>query len=209
MYRLADFFDLDLTDYISCTADLKLVIEHLPSAQYTKMFDKFQKNVFTMQIKEAVLPKRIRLKTFCTETPVITPAHEEFGLHKDISDNEAMRKVQVRILPLNWIFVNGNQLSTLFREFRVLQEKFQGSLLLDVMFDAFWSDFKWKIFAFCFLPYLVYFCITFMYLIQMLFDPEEEAPEFDFKKEDLEYLDTWEPPLRWIFTILLLFHMGI
>ena len=26
MYRLADFFDLDLTDYISCTADLKLVI---------------------------------------------------------------------------------------------------------------------------------------------------------------------------------------
>ena len=41
MYRLADFFELDLTDYISCTADLKLVIERLPSAQYSKMFDKF------------------------------------------------------------------------------------------------------------------------------------------------------------------------
>ena len=41
MYRLADFFDLDLTDYISCTADLKLVIQYLPSAQYTKVFDKF------------------------------------------------------------------------------------------------------------------------------------------------------------------------
>ena len=46
MYRLADFFDLELTDYISCTADLKLVIEYLPSAQYTKMFNKFQKNLF-------------------------------------------------------------------------------------------------------------------------------------------------------------------
>ena len=46
MYRLADFFDLELTDYISCTADLKLVIEYLPSAQYTKVFNKFQKNIF-------------------------------------------------------------------------------------------------------------------------------------------------------------------
>jgi len=32
MYRLADFFDLDITDYISCTADLSLVISNLPSA---------------------------------------------------------------------------------------------------------------------------------------------------------------------------------
>ena len=124
MYRLADFFELDLTDYISCTADLKLVIEHLPSAQYTKMFDKFQENVFTMQIKEAVMPKRCNLKTFCTESSIITREHEELGLHNDISDNEALRKVRVSIVPLNWVFVNGNQLSTLFREFRVLQEKF-------------------------------------------------------------------------------------
>lgn len=27
MYRLADFFELDITDYISCTADMKLMIE--------------------------------------------------------------------------------------------------------------------------------------------------------------------------------------
>ena len=41
---------------------------------------------------------------------------------------------------------------------------------------------------FCFLPYLLYFCVSFFYLVLMLYDPEEEAPEFDFKKEDLEYL---------------------
>ena len=46
MYRMADLFDLDLTDYISCTADLSLVIKYLPSAQYFKMFDKFQENVY-------------------------------------------------------------------------------------------------------------------------------------------------------------------
>ena len=46
MYRMADLFDLDLTDYISCTADLRLVIKYLPSAQYFKMFDKFQENVY-------------------------------------------------------------------------------------------------------------------------------------------------------------------
>ena len=41
MYRLADMFDIELTDYISCTADLKLVIQYLPSAYYTKIFNKF------------------------------------------------------------------------------------------------------------------------------------------------------------------------
>ena len=91
----------------------------------------------------------------------------------------------------------------------MLQEKFQGSLLLDVMFDAFWSDFKWKIFTFCFLPYLLYFCISFIYIVRMLFDPDEEAAEFDFKKENLEYLKEEEPPMRYIFALLLIFHMGI
>lgn len=111
----------------------------------------------------------------------MTRDEDEFGLHKDIADSEAMRKVRVALLPLNWIYVNGGSLSNLFREFRLYQEKFQGSLLLDVMFDAFWSDFKWKIFAFCFLPYLVYFGVSFFYLVTMLYDPGEEAPEFGFK----------------------------
>ena len=48
MYRLADFFDMDITDYISCTEDLIKVIENLPSAQYFRMFDKFQRNYFTL-----------------------------------------------------------------------------------------------------------------------------------------------------------------
>ena len=33
MYRLADFFEeLNITDFISCTKDLSLVINNLPSA---------------------------------------------------------------------------------------------------------------------------------------------------------------------------------
>ena len=66
------------------------------------------------------MPKRVHLKTFTAETSIIMKDHEEFGLHKDISDNEAFRKVRVALIPLNWVFVNGNSLSTLFREFRVL-----------------------------------------------------------------------------------------
>ena len=43
----------------------------------------------------------------------------------------------------------------------------------------------------------------------MLFEPGEEAPEFDFKKSDLDYMQSWEVPLRVVFTVLLLFHIGI
>ena len=42
MYRLAEYIpELIITDYISCTADLGLVIFNLPSSQYLKMFDMF------------------------------------------------------------------------------------------------------------------------------------------------------------------------
>lgn len=63
--------------------------------------------------------KRSQIKTFTTSTSVITKDHEEFGLHKDIGDNYALRKVLVRLIPLNWVYVNGKSLSTLFHEFRV------------------------------------------------------------------------------------------
>ena len=82
IYRLADkLTDLNITDYVSCSADLNQVINYLTSAQYLKMFDKFQENVYTMSISEAVMPKRENLKTFCTNTSIITKDHEEFGLY--------------------------------------------------------------------------------------------------------------------------------
>jgi len=51
------------------------------------MFDKFQQNCFTIQITEAVMAKRGKLKTFCAFVPVITQEHEDFGVNKDIGDN--------------------------------------------------------------------------------------------------------------------------
>ena len=117
MYRLADLVNLDITDYISCTADLSQVMEQLPSAQYFKMFDKFQQNIFTMSITEAVMPKRGPLKTFCAQSAVVSDDHEGFGKHREIKDDQALRSVQVRVIPLNWVYVSGGSLSTLFRQF--------------------------------------------------------------------------------------------
>ena len=48
------------------------------------------------------------------------------------------------------------------------------------MFEAFWSDFKWKIFGFCFIPYLTYFLASFIYITTMLYQAGEEAPDWDF-----------------------------
>ena len=155
------------------------------------------------------MPKKIHLKTFTSNNPIVTRDHEALGLHSDISDNEILRGVLVRVIPLNWIYMNGKSLSNLFREFRIAQDKYQGSLLLDVMFDAFWSDFKWKIFSFCFLPYLLYFVVAVAYLLLMLFEPGEEAPDWEFMAEDLTYLDTTELPLRIVFIVLWLFHFAV
>ena len=77
------------------------------------------------------------------------------------------------------------------------------------MFDSFWSDFKWKIFSFCFLPYLAYFSIAFIYLTMMLFESDEFAEEYGFDSDNLSYIETYEPPIRYIFLVFLLFHTGV
>jgi len=126
-----------------------------------------------------------------------------------MDENSALRKVLVRVIPLNWVYVNASSLSVLFREFRGDQEKYQGSELLDVMFDAFWVGFKLKIFIFCFIPYLIYFSFTFLFLTKMLFLPGEEATEFEFFAEDLDYIDTYERPLRGLLLALLIYQLVI
>ena len=39
------------------------------------------------------MPKQVNLKTFRSETSVVSQDHESFGLSKDIKDDEALRKV--------------------------------------------------------------------------------------------------------------------
>ena len=153
------------------------------------------------------MTKGDKLETFHGETPMAVLSNKAFELERDMHSNESIKKVMVRVIPLNWVYVNGGSLSHLFREFRSGQDKFQGSLLLDVMFDAFWGDFKWKILFFCFLPYLLYFITAFAYITTMLYKPGEVAPEWGF--EDLDYMDKWEPPLHHIYLILLLFWIFI
>ena len=77
------------------------------------------------------------------------------------------------------------------------------------MFDAFWSDFKWKIFTFCFLPYLFYFSVSFCYITMMLHKSDESSVKWGFETHSLHYMNDWELPLRWLFTILLIFHIGV
>ena len=77
------------------------------------------------------------------------------------------------------------------------------------MFEAFWSDFKWKIFGFCFVPYLTYFVASFIYITTMLYQAGEEAPDWDFSSDNLLYIDTYELPLRIVLIVLLLFQLFI
>jgi hypothetical protein len=77
------------------------------------------------------------------------------------------------------------------------------------MFDAFWSDFKWKIFGFCFVPYLLYFFTSLTYLVLMLHTPDEEALDWGYSSDDLYYMEKYETPTRTVFGVLLFFQMGI
>ena len=53
------------------------------------------------------MPKKVRMKTFTNDSPIVTSQHDEFGLDKDIGDSFALRRVLVRVIPLNWVYNNG------------------------------------------------------------------------------------------------------
>jgi len=77
------------------------------------------------------------------------------------------------------------------------------------MFDAFWSDFKWKIFLFCLVPYMFFFGLSFAYLSLMLFHPEESSEDWGILASDHDYLATHELPLRIILLASWLFHVSV
>ena len=117
--------------------------------------------------------------------------------------------MQVRVIPLSWVYVKDGSLSKLFRQFGSQQEKFQGSMLLDVMFDSFWNDFKWKIFFSCFVPYLIYFSCALSYFMLMLVRPDEQSTIWQINARDASYIETYELPLRCALGALWFFHVCV
>ena len=64
------------------------------------------------------MTKGVKLATFCGDIPMAAHGHEALSLHRDIQSDESLKKVLVRVIPMNWVYVNGGSLSHLFREFR-------------------------------------------------------------------------------------------
>ena len=77
--------------------------------------------------------------TFIQDSAVISEYTPELGLHREQSDDEVKMSVQIRILPLQWIQAEKGSSADLFKFFRSNLDKLHGSLLLDAIFNAFWS----------------------------------------------------------------------
>ena len=61
---------------------------------------------------------------------------------KDQTDEEVRKKVVVKVLPLNWIYIgqSKNRQADLFNIFRNNIESLKGSLLLEIIFTTFWPE---------------------------------------------------------------------
>lgn len=90
----------------------------------------------------------------------------------------------MRILPLNWIYVDAKREGTgttadLFEFFRNNLEKLSGSLLPDVIFQAFWKEQQQLIQRMIFYPYVVFFIVSNIYYLEIMhqdiieFDPDQ------------------------------------
>ena len=77
------------------------------------------------------------------------------------------------MIPLDWLFNDGKNLKHLFGVIRDSGKKLNGSEFVNMIFLAFWDEFKRKIFIFCFIPFLIHFCLAESYLMFCLISPEE------------------------------------
>ena len=73
---------------------------------------------------------------------MISKSTPQLGLKRVQTDEEIRQKVLVRVLPLNWIYMDAQTGTTaeLFKFLRQNLEKLNGTLLLDVIFEAFWKE---------------------------------------------------------------------
>ena len=85
IYKVAEVADLNFVDYISCIGDLQLIFNRLPSQQYSKILNKFEQNMHSQSITEAIMDKRgdkAHLNTFMRTFSVISENTPELGLHR-------------------------------------------------------------------------------------------------------------------------------
>lgn len=76
--------------------------------------------------------------------------------------------MSIRILPLQWISAEKGSQADLFKFFRLYLDKLHGSLLLDAIFNSFWSHQQKLILKYAFFPYLAYFTIVNFYYYECM-----------------------------------------
>ena len=97
-------------------------------------------NIFTEQITEVVMLKEELQTTFVADSPIVMMGSGKMRSEIRNFVTETLRKVEVQIIPLDWVFVTNETFSELFIMFELFSEKFNGSLLLDMMFINFWKE---------------------------------------------------------------------
>ena len=121
-------------------------MERLPAQQYLPIFNTFSENFHTRMINEAILQKNnghvTQLTVFTQNSSVISPKTPQLGLKRVQTDEEVRKKVQIYVLPLNWIYIDEKRGTTaeLFNFLRRNLDKLSGCMLLDVIFEAFWME---------------------------------------------------------------------
>ena len=86
IYKIAELLKIYLGDVIDCIEDLAIIIERLPSQQYSLLLSKFEKNMQTIAISEAIMAKRGRkasLITFIQQSALIWEHTPELGLYRE------------------------------------------------------------------------------------------------------------------------------
>lgn len=58
MFKLTEEVKFKFSDYISCLDDLSLLFDTLPQQRFRKVLNKFETNVSTKSIKEAIMSTR-------------------------------------------------------------------------------------------------------------------------------------------------------
>ena len=134
LVRIADMTDdMTIADYVGCDSYINVLREKLPQAQFFKILNKSMTNIFTEQITEVVMKKTESQATFLSYSPIIRIGSSELRSVIDDYEIETLRKVNVQILPLDWVYAREGTYTELFKLFGKFTEKFQGSFLLNVM----------------------------------------------------------------------------
>ena len=186
-----------INDFVENLEDIEILFKSMSPATVEFFQNAFNQTRFTKRIKNLKWRMGDRLKVFGTQSSVVNEKIAALGIskrneendEKDSSTTAEYRQVMVKKLTLDWVHAGYKGFQKVgFKELILAladapHESLFSTQFIIALVQHFWDFYYKRIFFLCFVPYIIYFLSTLVYVASYAVEGIEEDQKYAFTLE--------------------------